>query len=217
LHSADAADDANITPIGGVDTKDTIIMRKRNLIVGGGSLAIACAAIATGALVSSNAMAASDAPTDGTATISVVSLSSDGSDPIMCTYDDIQLPMGGVVLDATAMPLGGMPEGAVLTGPGPVSVSSATVDASGAATVITGTDGSVPPELGTQIGAGSISITATAAAGGPGEISSVPSMPGLGAVVLSTDSARQGTAEECAALKPPFAAGAGMPAPTPLP
>jgi hypothetical protein len=201
-------------------------MKKRNLILGGGSFAIACAAIATGALVSSNAMAASDAPPAGTATISIVSLSSDGGDPVMCTYDDIELPTGGVVLSATAVqatavPPGGLPEGlpegAVLTGPGPIGMSSATVDASGVATVITGTDGSVPPEFGTQIGAGVISISGTVTAAGSGDTAGGPGIPSLGAVMLSTDDARPGTAEECAALKPTFAEGSGMPVPAPLP
>ncbi len=185
---------------------------QRNKVFAGLSLAVAGAAIGAGALVSSSAMA-DDAPAPAAGKVEVVTVGADGKEPIHCSFDDLELPTlvmtgpsditGGPVAVAVGVSVdGSLPAGVPADGGGTLTVSAGgssdapNVVISGSGT-ITGsvTDGSLPEgEVGTLVVSGSAT---------PVEISGGELPEGL-PVMISADEAREGTAEECAAIRATF-------------
>lgn len=178
-------------------------MRQRNALFGALSLAVAGAAIGAGAIASSNAMADSGTPPGG-ATVHVVTFSGDGTDAVSCEFDDVALPTlasGAVPADVSAATGEG---GGVISvsGSGPVT---GTADAGGPTFTI-GSDGSEGPTLVRGGGApaegtppeGSLVVNINTAGAVPPDV--IPD----GAIVLDAADARQGTAEECAAIRDTF-------------
>ena len=141
---------------------------------------MATTAIVGGAVVTSHAMADSPVPAKGTMT--VVSMTTDSDGPIKCVYDDIDLPSPptGAGTEFTTQSAGAVQGRAesinVVSGSGPVDADRQTHSRS--------SDG--------------VGRLVTLNGGEPGELPPLPD----GAVVLNSDDARPGTAEECAALKP---------------
>ena len=109
-------------------------MKHRNTFFAGLSLAVAVAAIAGGAIVSSNAMAAAD-PVQETTTVQVVHVGTAEIAPILCTFD-VDLPSltsvqptemapapgGGVITITNSIGTGG--QGTAGTAGGSVAVVS---------------------------------------------------------------------------------------------
>ena len=166
-------------------------MRVRQKLTAVGACALATTAVLGGAAVTSHAMGESPTPDKGTMT--VIAMTSDSDGAIKCVYDDIDLPAppSGAGTEFTTQSGGAVQGHAesinVVSGSGPV-------DADGKPTA-----GAV------MVSAGSVlpterhpTPTFTVNAGEPGELPPLPD----GAVVLNSDDARPGTAEECAALKP---------------
>ena len=160
-------------------------MRVRQKLTAVGACALATTAVLGGAAVTSHAMGESPAPDKGTMT--VIAMTSDSDGAIKCVYDDIDLPAppsgAGTEFNTQS---GGAVQGHaesinVVSGSGPV-------DADGKPTA-----GAV------MVSAGSVTLNG----GEPGELPPLPD----GAVVLNSDDARPGTAEECAALKPSTTTG----------
>lgn len=163
---------------------------KRNSLIGGLSLVVAGASIGSGALVSANAMAGDNTPPPEAGTAQVISVSSDGAEPIMCTFDDLPLP---AELEAL---VGG--EG--VTG-GVVAVSGVIAGSGGTGDEMLPAGGTITVTGEAVVGEGTI----TDASGEPIDLTEL--MPGEGLPdlpelpVISADEARQGTAEECAAIR----------------
>jgi len=160
-------------------------MRVRQKLTAVGACALATTAVLGGAVVTSHAMGESPTPDKGTMT--VIAMTSDSDGAIKCVYDDIDLPAppSGAGTEFTTQSGGAVQGHAesinVVSGSGPV-------DADG------------KPTAGAVMGsAGSV----TSNGGEPGELPPLPD----GAVVLNSDDARPGTAEECAALKPSTTTG----------
>ena len=165
-------------------------MRVRQKLTAVGACALATTAVLGGAAVTSHAMGESPAPDKGTMTVIAMTSETDGA--IKCVYDDIDLPAppngAGTEFNTQS---GGAQAGAinVVSGSGPV-------DADGKPTA-----GAVMVSAGSVIapdGTASATPTFTVNSGEPGDLPPLPD----GAVVLNSDDARPGTAEECAALKP---------------
>ena len=174
-------------------------MQQRNTIFAGLSFAVAGAAIGAGAIVSSNAMADGDSPATASS-VQVITIGANGEDPIQCTFDDVAMP---AIISSTAAgaPAGGQRgviavtgsvDGAVPPSPGDSSttqiVTSGGLPLDGTSiepTLVTGgsTDGPVLRTAGSQV---------------------LPGSPPPGVVMLSSDDARPGTAEECAAIRATF-------------
>ena len=168
-------------------------MRVRQKLTAVGACALATTAVLGGAAVTSHAMGENPAPDKGTMTVIAMTSETDGA--IKCVYDDIDLPAppSGTGTEFNTQS-GGAVEGHagainVVTGSGPV-------DADGKPTA-----GAVMVSAGSVIapdGTASATPTFTVNSGEPGDLPPLPD----GAVVLNSDDARPGTAEECAALKP---------------
>ncbi|MDO8363273.1 MAG: hypothetical protein Q7V88_10290 [Actinomycetota bacterium] len=170
-------------------------MKQRNKLFAGLSLAVAGAAIGAGAIVSANAMAASGDDAPPTDVLTMISMSSDGSQPVQCTFSgeeaatiigDMPLPVptddiakleanGGPITITNGQPPEGF-DGQIITGTGTV-ISTGTITAAG------GEGGIV------QIGEGGLPLP---------ELSLPEGMPEP--VLISADEAREGTPEECAAM-----------------
>ena len=153
-------------------------MRKQNAFIAGVSLASACAAVAVGSVVSSNAMA-SPAATDK-ATVDVVSVGDGSGDPISCSFDDLSLP--GLPLLGATLP------GQVIAGHATIGEIIDSIGASPGSTPLPA--GEQPPGVTSR----EVQVTATV---GDGDMPVLPS----GAVLKPIEDARPGTAEECAALR----------------
>lgn len=171
-------------------------MRTRQKLTAVGACALATAAVLGGASVTSHAMGDSPTPDKGTMTVIAMTADSDGA--IKCVYDDIDLPTapaGGIgtgfgTQSGTAIQ--GHAEAIdVVTGSGPVDA-----DGNPVAGAVMVSSASVASADGKPGGAPTLTVNA-GAAGDP----ALPPLPD-GAVVVNSDDARQGTAEECAALKP---------------
>ena len=185
---------------------------QRNKIFAGASLAVAGAAIAAGALVSSSAMA-DDAPAPSAGKVDVITVGPNGDTPIHCSFDDLEMPTvvmsgpsditGGPVAVAVGVSVDGtLPAGVPADGVGTLTVSAGgatdgpnvVVNGGG---LVTGavTDGSIPAgEVGTLVVSGSAT---------PVEISGGELPDGM-PVMITPDQAREGTAEECAAIRATF-------------
>jgi hypothetical protein len=153
-------------------------VNQRNKLVASVAVAAATAAIGTGALISSNAMAASSDA--GKATVTVVSAGSDGSTPISCTFHDVTLPN----VDPSQVKTANVAVGAASATAIPVNGGSVNIDPSSA--TVTG--------AGTMILEGSAGASTAAPAG-----SAVIDPSNL--VAISAGNPRPGTEQECAALK----------------
>jgi len=142
-------------------------------------------------------MGESPAPDKGTMT--VIAMTSDTDGAIKCVYDDIELPAAPNGSGTFNTQIGGVAQGHaeaidVVTG-------SAPLDADGkpaAGAVIVSAGAAVSPD-----GTPSATPTFTVNGGEPGDLPPLPD----GAVVINSDDARPGTAEECAALKPSTTTG----------
>jgi hypothetical protein len=186
-------------------------MRTRQKLTAAGAIALATTAVVGGAVVTSHAMADSPVPAKGTLTI--VS-ATNGSDPIKCVYDNVELPTPPAGAGEPHFSTGTPTEaGAVLnivTGSGPAP--------DGGPTVISG---SAQAEEQIQTGAGAVASGGISVStdGKPhlvvsGDGESLPPLPvPAGAEVIDLGDARVGTADECAALQ----STAPLPAPTTTP
>jgi hypothetical protein len=186
-------------------------MKSKNLVVAGVSLAASLGAIGGGALLSSNAMAASTDSAPATATITMVSLGDGTSKPFSCTISGVTLPKvltgsgapgQSIAASGTDSLTQGTPGSAFTFTPGlPVpAAEGGLVVASASAT----DSGAMDAKLsnGATVFSGNLSITATAAPGAP--------RPDLSKAV-SLDSVPAGTPEQCAAVQKNMpAAGAGV-------
>ena len=173
-------------------------MRVRQKLTAVGACALATTAVLGGAAVTSHAMGESPTPDKGTMT--VIAMTSDTDGAIKCVYDDIDLPAppsgAGTELNTQS---GGAVQGHaeainVVSGSGPVDadgkpVAGAVMVSAGSVTAPDGTTSDTPTFT---VNSGTVN------SGEPGELPPLPD----GAVVLNSDDARPGTAEECAALKP---------------
>lgn len=168
-------------------------MNQRNKLVASVAVAAATAAIGTGALISSNAMAASTDP--GKATVTVVSASSDGSTPISCTFNDVTLPktVGLGPIDGAS---GVVSTAKLVTGSG----SSGQI-VTGSATAIS--DGAVPP--GNPPAGGTVAVSVSAGEGALAPASALPA--GANPIAILSSDARPGTAAECSAIESKFVPG----------
>ena len=161
-------------------------MRFRGKMTAAGALAVSAGAVVGGMLVTSNAMAATPAATKGTVTI--VSMKAGDDQPVTCTYDDVDLPAPSAA-DGLRVGTGpSLEKGSAGDGP---TFTSVQPDPS-------------RPKLVQSVGR----VTAGTAAGGSATGGVVdPSAHGAGdgpvtaAFGPGSSGARQGTAEECAALK----------------
>ena len=181
------------------DRKKLLQMRTRQKLTAAGAIALATAAVVGGAAVTSHAMADSPVPEKGTLTI--VS-ATNGSDPIKCVYDDVDLPTPPAGAGEPHFSTGTPSEaGAVLnivTGSGPAP--------DGAPTVISG---SAQAEGPIKTGPGAVAsggISVSTGDGQPhlavsGDGDGLPPLPPPGADVIDLSDARVGTADECAALR----------------
>jgi hypothetical protein len=163
---------------------------KRNSLLGGLSLVVAGAAIGSGALVSANAMADDGTSPPEAASTHVISMATDGGQPISCTFDDLPLPS-----ELDALPAGEEASGAVVAVSGVITTPSGAGDgmpAPGEAITIGG-EAVVGQGTITDLNGEPIDLTTLT----PGE--GFPDLPAL--QVVSADDARQGTADECAAIR----------------
>ena len=193
-------------------------MRTKQKLTAAGAFALATTAVLGGATVTSHAMSNGETPVKGTVT--VVSMTSDSDGAIRCVYDDIDLPTAPIGIGTA----GGTQIGAdstsghpgqinVIQGTGPLDQSGDPV--AGAVLVSSGSmelpDGAAPGtgptfSVGRAIGAATTSAGAIEVSADGATLPAPPSLPD-GAIVLNADTARPGTAEECAALKPTTAPG----------
>ena len=170
-------------------------MRARQKLTAVGACALATAAVLGGAAVTSHAMG--DTPTPDKVTMTVIAMTSDSDGAIKCVYDDIDLPtpsVGGIGTEfgtQTGVIQGRAEAIDIVSGKGPVDADGNPI--AGAVMVSTGSVASADGQTSTA-------PTFTVNDGAAGD----PALPPLpdGAVVLNSDDARTGTAEECAALKP---------------
>jgi hypothetical protein len=170
-------------------------MRTRQKLTAVGACALATAAVLGGAAVTSHAMGESPTPDKGTMTVIAMTADSDGA--IKCVYDDIDLPTapaGGIGTGfgtQSATVIQGHAEAIdVVSGKGPVDADGKPI--AGAVMVSTGSM-AANGEAGTA-------PTFSVNDGAPGD-AALPPLPD-GAVVLNSEDARPGTAQECADLKP---------------
>lgn len=157
---------------------------KRNTLFGGFALLVAGAAIGGGAAVTSNAMAASGGDAPPTAEVTIVSIGADG-DAVKCTYTGDE----ATAMMPQELPAGSMTPievGEIAGTDGAITVS-ASVDADGSTQVV-------------DVGGGD---GVTAAAPLPADIAGSMQVVGL-------DDARQGTPEECEAMKNAAPTGNGI-------
>ena len=171
-------------------------MRTRQKLTAVGACALATAAVIGGAAVTSHAMG--DTPTPDKGTMTVIAMTSDSDGAIKCVYDDIDLPtppVGGIGTGFGTQS-GGVIQGHseaidIVSGSGPVDADGKPV--AGAVMVSTGSVISADGKPGSE-------PTFTVNSGDTGD-TALPPLPD-GAVVLNSEDARPGTAEECATLKP---------------
>lgn len=167
-------------------------MKRRTKLMAAGSVALATGAIVSGAVVTSNAMASSEAP-PAKVTVGVVSAVSAAASPGGGEPGNAGVPDTGTVFtcEFTDVPVGSdatpvAPGGVV---PGAVGSDGGAVVASGTAVIAgSGTIGEVPPA----------GLTPIDPAPSGADVLQLPEL----------SEARQGTPEECAAVRP-----ASVPAP----
>jgi hypothetical protein len=177
---------------------------KRNTLFGGLALLLAGGVIGAGAMVSSNAMAdtpGADAPTNQLTMVKV----DEGGEAIRCTFSGADVA-AMLPTPASAVPVGSDGAQTIVTGSGvaggPNFVVSGDVPGDGTVTALD------PKDLpaGAQVIRGSISV----AGGVPGDAGTVgtgdgqiltPLPVGELPVIISDADARDGTAEECAAMR----------------
>ncbi len=166
-------------------------IRKKLTVIG--AIALSASAITGGAFVTSRAMA--DGPAPAKATLTVVSIKAGDTAAVLCTYDDVELP----VVRPTATPVEDANGNAV--GPLVIAKSATANGATGA----TGTTGA-----GTSSIAVSVSPSGSDATTGPSTQSAVPAIELPTGVITRQQIAvggadskvRPGTAAECDAMRP---------------
>lgn len=180
---------------------------KKNLLIGGASVASACAVIGLGAAVSAGAMAPEETEAFDNVTVAMVGFGDGTSDPIQCTFEGVGLPFP----IATPAAEGEIAVGSVSVsgGDGPASVGVGDIVPNGP-TVIVGSGAAsvtVEGEVGTgDSGQPSFHVETRDETGTvvfDGELSELPAPP-AGAVFISSDDVREGSAEECAELREQF-------------
>lgn len=181
------------------------MQKKHGITVALASLSAATASIVAGALVSQHAVADSD--TAPKATVTVVTGGSDGSGAYSCTFDDLTLPepgsmagfgtggaAGGTSVDGTSTAAGAFR----VRGDGPPAGSPGLVVRGSARGAAEGDGGAGPAPFVTSFSTGS-----------------APDGAGLPARPVELGEAREGTPEECAAVRAdlPGAVASAVPAP----
>ena len=166
-------------------------MRTRQKLTAAGAITLATTAIVGGAVVTSHAMA--DSPVSAKGTMTVISMTN-GSDPIKCVYDDVDLPTPPAGAGEPHFSTGTPGEaGAMLN---VVTGSAQAVDGAGPGTAAAGVavSGAVAVSAGSADGQPSLVVSGTGDA--------LPPLPApAGAKVIDLSDAREGTADECAALQ----------------
>jgi hypothetical protein len=168
---------------------------QRNTLFGGLALMLAGGVIGAGAMISSNALAdTAGAPPANQLTM--INVGADG-EAVKCTFEgaDVQ---GMLPAFPSTDPVGALPADVAIGGAGSIVVSAA-----GAGDVPIEIDPNNPPE-GVVVGSGTITIDGSTPPGDlPVFTSGVVPAEGLPADVkiLSADDAREGTPEECAAIR----------------
>src|SRR3954452_7000347 len=139
------------------DRRTLLHMRTRQKLTAVGAIALATTAVVGGAVVTSHAMADSAIPEK--ATLTVVSMT-DGSDPIKCVYDDVDLPTAPTGAGQPGFTTGSAKQSGamlnIITGSGPAP--------DGAPTLISGSaQAEGPIHTGPGVaggGAGAVSVSA---------------------------------------------------------
>lgn len=163
---------------------------KRNTMFGGLALLAAGAAIGAGAMVSSNAMAATGEPAP-TEQLTMVSVGPDG-DAFRCTFEGADVD--GLLPDLPAGAPAGVPVvGSVVVGSGEIMPADGRLPE----LVLSGS-GELPE--GAPVPGEGVTVLATAVPLGSEDQPVLPAPAGAPVQMLSVDDAREGTAEECAAL-----------------
>ena len=183
-------------------------MNKKNAIFTGSALLVSCGAVVAGVLLTSNAMA--DGGTPAKVSLGVVSVGANGGDAFKCQFDDIDL--------SSLTPIQAMP---VNAGGTPITLGDAT-GTEGGRSIIVGSGvisgpisstGSIPAgDLPTLVVSGSAtpvpagdnpSIVVSTNGTPPPDGAPTVQMTGAdGVVLISGDTVRDGTPEECAAMRP---------------
>ena len=179
-------------------------MRKRNKIITAGAIAVAAGAVVAGSTVTANAMASGPKGSTNTATIGIVTQDPKGDGLISCTYTDVELPAlpdvpGGLKIESSVGPVG---DASRAGSSGGLVISA---DTSGVPTAAVPAEGSAPDGPSTNVVVASGTATQAGGDGAPLP-GGVPAI--AGSISVGTDGvptvtgARQGTDEECAALRP---------------
>lgn len=159
---------------------------QRNTLFGGLALMLAGGVIGAGAMISSNAMAATEGPPPANE-LTMINVGPDG-EAVKCTFSGADVEGMLPVLPATAP--AGVPAG---------GADGIIVSASGAGDVPIEIDPSNPPE-GVVVGSGTITIDGSMPPGALPVIASSDAVP-ADAQIISADDAREGTPEECAEMR----------------
>ena len=171
---------------------------RKNLFIGGASVASACVLIGLGAAVSAGAMAPEEAFEE--VTVGMVGFSTGIDEPISCTFEGVELPAAPVL---TPEARAGVATGAVRVRPDAGVGGQAHGDAPSTVIVATGTASASACGEGEVPGDGP-TFTVTNENGDVTEVDGDLATPPPGAVFVSSDDVREGTAEECAAMRVEF-------------
>ena len=180
------------------------------MLIAGASVASAMAVIGIGAAVSASALPAEE--TFDEVTVAMIGFGSGTDDPIQCTFDDVPLPstmplpagaegsvaVGSVTVGAgEGAPAGVLPDGQPPLGPTVIVASGSapiSIRPGEAGTVESGGEPIDGPVIAFHTEAGTVE-------GGVTEIDGELPPPPPGAMFISSDDVREGTDEECAALR----------------
>ena len=165
---------------------------QRNTLFGGLALMLAGGVIGAGAMISSNAMAATEGPPPANE-LTMINVGPDG-DAVKCTFSGADVEGMMPALPSTAP--AGIPADVVNGAGGGVFAVSAIATGDGAPIEI---DPNNPPE-GIQISSGTITIDGSVPPGALPVIAGDAAVP-ADVQIFSADDAREGTPEECAEMR----------------
>lgn len=164
---------------------------QRNTLFGGLALLAAGGLIGAGAMVSSNAMADTPAAADTANELTMINVGPDG-EAVKCTFTGADAAAMMPDIGLAPVPVGaGVPAGAA-TGSGVLTV---TAGAAGEGAPIEIDPNNPPP--GVVVGSAVVGASGVVDAQGLPTLDSLPA----GVQILSADDAREGTPEECAAMR----------------
>lgn len=166
---------------------------QRNTLFGGLALMLAGGVIGAGAMISSNAMAATEGPPPANE-LTMINVGPDG-EAVKCTFSGADVEGMMPALPSTA-PAGVPVDGVINGSGGGVFTVSGIVPGDGSPIEI---DPNNPPE-GVVVGSGTITIDGSMPPGALPVIASSDAVP-ADAQIISADDAREGTPEECAAMR----------------